>query len=72
VKVTWDPTNKVMRTESNPAEGSAAKKSIVERKILPDGQLLMVTTIFDLNNASFKVKVLAKFKTYSIVKLEDA
>jgi hypothetical protein len=31
-----------MRTESNPAEGSAAKKSIVERKILDNGEMLMV------------------------------
>lgn len=45
VKVTWDPVAKVMRTESNPAEGSAAKKSIVERKIVDDGELLMEVTL---------------------------
>lgn len=45
VKVTWDPVAKVMRTESNPAEGSAAKKSIVERKIVDNGELLMEVTL---------------------------
>lgn len=45
VKVTWDPVAKVMRTESNPAAGSAAKKSIVERKIVEDGEMLMEVTL---------------------------
>ncbi|KAH3887071.1 sodium/calcium exchanger regulatory protein 1-like [Dreissena polymorpha] len=45
VKVTWDSTLKKMRTESFPAEGSNAKHSVVERYILPDGQLLMEVTL---------------------------
>ena len=46
VKVTWDPATKVMRTESNPAEGSAAKKSIVVRKIVDNGEMLMVSMVY--------------------------
>ncbi|KAL4223641.1 calycin superfamily [Mactra antiquata] len=45
VKVTWDPNLKVMKTVSNPAEGSSAKLSIVERKILDNGELLMEVTM---------------------------
>jgi len=45
VRVTWDKENKVMKTEAHPAEGSAAKLSIVERKIIEDGQLLMLVTL---------------------------
>ncbi|XP_053375066.1 sodium/calcium exchanger regulatory protein 1-like [Mercenaria mercenaria] len=45
VKVTWDPAAKLLRTESNPAEGSAAKTSIVERKIVENGEMLMEVTL---------------------------
>lgn len=45
VKVTWDSANNVMRTEATPTEGSSAKKSIVERKILDNGEMLMEVTL---------------------------
>ncbi|XP_052801854.1 fatty acid-binding protein 5-like [Mya arenaria] len=45
VKVSWDPATKVLKTESYPLEGSNAKTALVERKILPDGQMLMEVTL---------------------------
>ncbi|XP_052261246.1 uncharacterized protein LOC127865246 isoform X2 [Dreissena polymorpha] len=51
VKATWEPSTKKMIAETTPIEGSKAKRSIVEKSLMPDdnNMMLEVVTLPDHN-----------------------
>ncbi|XP_052261245.1 uncharacterized protein LOC127865246 isoform X1 [Dreissena polymorpha] len=42
VKATWEPSTKKMIAETTPIEGSKAKRSIVEKSLMPDDNNMML------------------------------
>lgn len=47
--------SRVLRTQAYPTEGSNAKKSFVERKLINDGELLMVIFVIIISDTQCKV-----------------